>query len=173
MTEDSNGTADKILCPLNLSTTESLYPTTKVLWTFLCSMPQNENWWDAVIWNWGQERSLNIIWQKYLRYFCSWKAHLHTGNRTLPFFLTVLEQQRQNYPIACFKRSAFLCDQALKPWSSFLYSHLELLYKGRSTDVLPAPNSFFYYDQRKEQGPVQPLAMTFHMYNCVFKTCMS
>lgn len=175
MTEDSNGTADitKISCPLNLSTTESLYPTTKVLWSFLCSVPQNETWWDAGIWNWGQNGSLSIIWQKYLRYFCSWKGYLHTGNKILHSFLTFLEQQRQNHPIMCFKRSVFLCDQALKLWSGFLYSDLELLYKGRSTNVLLTPNSFFYYDQRNEQGPVELLAMTLHMYNCVFKMCMS
>lgn len=169
MTEDSNGTADmiKIFCPLKLSTTEFLSCTTKMLQRFLCFVTQNGTWWDADIWNWGQNGSLNIIWQKYLRYFCSWKAHLHTGNKTLHSFLT-LQQQKENY-LTLYCASREVCSCVIKSSNHGVVSFTVIWSFSTQADLQMC---FFCYDGRNKQGLVQ--AQEWHsMCTIVFTTCTS
>lgn len=60
------------------------------------------------------------------------------------FFLNLFRGGKTKLSHSVLKRTAFLCDQVLKLWSSFLYNNLQLLYKGRwYTNVLLVPNSFF------------------------------
>lgn len=74
----------------------------------------------------------------------------------------VAAKRKLSYPVLCFKGSVFLCDQVLKSWSSFLYSHLELLYTGRSTNVL------LLLWWKEQARPSASPGMTLHVHNCVY-----